>query len=66
MNGNTIKEDVTKSISALCKPLTEEQRLFLLDNIEIRVFHKNEPIYKENDSPKYIMCLLKGKVKNIH
>lgn len=62
-NINTVKTDVAKSISVLWNPLTDEQRDFLLDNIEIRIFPKNEPIYKENERPEYIMCLLKGKVK---
>ena len=62
-NINTVKTDIAKSISVLWNPLTDEQRDFLLDNIEIRIFPKNEPIYKENERPEYIMCLLKGKVK---
>lgn len=57
------KESVAASISALWAPLSESQRVFLADNIVIRTFEKNETIYRENQRPEYLMCLLKGKVK---
>lgn len=62
-NYNTDKTEIEKALSVLWDRLTEEQRKFLLDNIEIRTFRKNEPIYRENEHPKYLMCLMKGKVK---
>ena len=55
--------DVAESIAALWEPLTEEQRQYLVDNIEIRQYQKNEVLYRENDEPQYLMCLLEGKVK---
>ena len=55
--------DVAESITALWEPLTEEQRQYLVDNIEIRQYQKNEVLYRENDEPQYLMCLLEGKVK---
>ena len=54
---------IAESILELWEPLTEEQRSFLTANIEIHSFQKNEIIYRENESPKYLMCLISGKVK---
>jgi len=63
VNEGTDKKKVAESISALWKPLSQQQQVFLADNIKIQTFLKNEIIYQENDHPEYLMCLLKGKVK---
>lgn len=57
------KQKVAESLSVLWEPLSEIQRRFLLDNIDIRIYKKNEEIYKEGGYPKFLMCLLEGKVK---
>lgn len=57
------KTRIAESISELWEPLSEEQRAFLAANIKVHSFCKNEIIYQENETPKYLMCLLKGKVK---
>lgn len=57
------KRKVAESISVLWEPLSDSQREYLLDNIDIHVFKKNEEIYRANGHPKYLMCLLEGKVK---
>lgn len=57
------KKRIARSISELWDPLSDEQREFLIANIEIHFFRKNEIIYKEHESPEYLMCLLRGKVK---
>lgn len=57
------KKQIAESISELWEPLSESQREYLLANIEIRVYKRNEEIYREGDHPKYLMCLLEGKVK---
>lgn len=53
---------VTEILSALLEPLTEEQRRYLIDNFELHVYDKGETIYSEDDTPRYVMCLLQGKV----
>lgn len=63
IHDNIDKTELIEALPELWGPLSEEQRAFLLDNIEIRIFKKNEPIYKENEKPKHLMCLMKGKVK---
>lgn len=60
---NFDKHKVAELISVLLEPLTKEQCQYLLDNIRIHVFRKNEILYKENDKPVYLMCLLNGKIK---
>lgn len=60
---NFDKRDITESISELWNPLSPDEREYLLDNIEITCFRKNEIIYQINEHPRFLMCLLKGKVK---
>jgi len=43
--------------------LNEEQRLMVDNHHKIQYFRKNEIIYCEGDSPKTMLCLIKGKVK---
>jgi len=43
--------------------LDEKSRKEILDNAQILEFKKNEVIYCEEETPKDLMCLLKGKVK---
>ena len=43
--------------------LSSEEQDFLMDNIKITCPHRNETIYKANEHPRYLMCLLEGKVK---
>ncbi len=57
------KKEIAESISALWDPLTNEQRQYLVDNIRIHVFEKNEVLYNQNETPTYVMCLLEGKIK---
>ncbi len=57
------KLETVKAISSLWDPLTADQRTLLLKHITIERFKKNDLIYKENETPKALMCLIKGKVK---
>jgi CRP-like cAMP-binding protein len=55
--------EITECIADLWQPLNEEQRALLSKEFIIQRFKKNEIIYCEGEKPKYIMCLLSGKVK---
>ncbi|WP_018108422.1 Crp/Fnr family transcriptional regulator [Bacteroides propionicifaciens] len=55
--------EISKSISDIWEPLTEKQRELLEDSYHLQSYKKNEVIYDEDESPKYLMCLLSGKVK---
>lgn len=56
-------EDIANSMSHLWSLLTDQQRQYLAENTEFRTYNKNELIYMENDSPTFLYCLTKGKVK---
>lgn len=57
------RQEIAESMSVLWEPLTADQRKYLVDNIKIHVYEKNEAIYRQGQTPAYIMCLLEGKVK---
>lgn len=56
------RKQVTEAISVLFGPLPEVQRNYVMDNFELRIYDKGENLYSENETPKYMMCLLHGKV----
>lgn len=55
--------EIAESIPDLWQPLTEAQREILAQNFAVQKYKKNEMIYCEGETPKYLMCLLEGKVK---
>lgn len=61
--GKIEKEQITQALSELWEHLTEEQCALLLKYTTLEKFQKNEFIYYENDTPQYLFCLAKGKVK---
>ncbi|MBP9982813.1 MAG: Crp/Fnr family transcriptional regulator [Prevotella sp.] len=54
---------MVQAISELWKPLTDEEKNILSDNIYIQKFKRNQLIYKDFDGPTRMMCLVQGKVK---
>lgn len=60
---DTDKRKIAESISALWGTTLDSGIDFLSANIEVYSFNANEPIYKENETPEYLMYLLQGKVK---
>lgn len=55
-----------KPIDELCpmwEVLTQEERFYLRENTKLQHFRKNEVIYCEEEIPKYMICLVIGKVK---
>lgn len=59
----TEKDQIRQAIKELWELLTEDQRTLLMRYTSIEKFKKNEFIYHENDTPEYLFCLAKGKVK---
>ena len=59
----TEKDQIKQAIKELWALLTENQRLLLMQHAFIEKFKKNEFIYHENDTPEYLFCLAKGKIK---
>lgn len=50
-------------ISPMWEVLTQEERFYLRENTKLHHFRKNEVIYCEGETPKYMICLITGKVK---
>lgn len=55
--------DISASLPEIWRVLNEQEHEILREDARIVNFKKNEIIYYENDKPKDLMCLLKGKVK---
>lgn len=55
--------DAVEKISEIWGVLSDSERETLEANAKIVEFKKNEIIYYEEEEPKYLMSLLKGKVK---
>lgn len=60
-NNDTL--DGTDILSEHWPPLTDDQRIYLRAHLKVRDYEKGELIYKEGDTPSFIMFLLQGKVK---
>ncbi len=43
--------------------LNGDEKRLIMENFNIQTYKKNQLIYAEGDEPKYLWCLLKGKVK---
>lgn len=65
MPGKKSKEiiDLSSTLTDIWKMLTDVERNLLRDNARVLQFKKNEIIYLEDETPKDLMCLFKGKVK---
>lgn len=55
--------DFSSSLNDVWRLLNEQERELLRSSATVEHYRKNQKIYSEGDEPKYLMCLLKGKVK---
>ncbi len=55
--------DLSSTLSDIWRMLSETERELLRKDARIMNFKKNEMIYFEDEQPKDLMCLFKGKVK---
>jgi CRP-like cAMP-binding protein len=55
--------ELANAIKDLWDPLSNEQRAMLIQHATIQKFKKNELIYRENETPTKLMCLIEGKIK---
>ena len=60
---NLSNKQIADKISDMWSPLNSDQRKFLSNSFILQTYKKNEIIYDEGETPKYLMCLLSGKVK---
>lgn len=56
-------EKVENIIFDIWNPLTKEEKREISESLTVDFFDKNEYIYKENEIPTCIKCLISGKVK---
>ena len=54
-----IKED----LAGIWDVLTTEEKRLIIDNFTVHNFKRNQIIYAEKETPEYLWCLIKGKVK---
>ncbi|MBR5929950.1 MAG: Crp/Fnr family transcriptional regulator [Prevotella sp.] len=57
------KEEITDMVCSIWEPLSAAQRRMIAQHLTFKQFKKNEIIYKEDEQPLLMMCLIQGKVK---
>ncbi len=50
-------------LDAMWKALTNEERIYLRENTKYQEYKKNDVIYSEGEKPRFLYCLISGKVK---
>ncbi|MPM64587.1 CRP-like cAMP-activated global transcriptional regulator [bioreactor metagenome] len=55
--------DLSSTLADIWRVLSEGERELIKKNARFVHYKKNEPIYIEEEQPRDLMCLLKGKVK---
>lgn len=60
MNNDT---DITRHLAFFHGILTDSQLMKLAGKAVIKSFGKNEPVYREGETPENFMCIVSGKVK---
>lgn len=54
---------ISEDLSELWSVLSSDEKRLVMDNFTLHHYKKNETIYSEKDTPEYLWCLVKGKVK---
>lgn len=60
---STLEKVISEDLSEIWSALDGDEKRIVIDNFEIHNFKKNQIIYAEGETPEYLWCLLKGKVK---
>lgn len=60
---NIQNDDILHMLCDMWGPLTETQCNTLKSSMSVEQFKKNEIIFREDDTPNWMMCLITGKVK---
>ena len=60
---STIEKIISEDMAAIWSILTMDEKHRITDNFVLHNFKKNQIIYAEKDTPEYLWCLMKGKVK---
>lgn len=62
MNKRHDPDKISQYASALWEPLTDEQRQLFAEHVTVIKPKRDEVLYREGDTPKYLYCLMRGKV----
>ncbi|MCM1490988.1 MAG: Crp/Fnr family transcriptional regulator [Muribaculum sp.] len=60
---STLEHIISHDLSEMWNALLPEEKRIVTDNFIIKHYKKNQVVYSENEDPKNLWCLLKGKVK---
>ena len=60
---STLEKIIQEDMSEIWAILNGEEKRLIIDNFTIHTFKKNQIVYAEQESPEFLWCLLKGKVK---
>lgn len=60
---STLEHIISTDLSEMWGVLRPEEKRIITDNFELKEFRKNEIIYSEEETPEFLWCLLRGKVK---
>lgn len=58
-----LEKVINEDMAEIWARLNSEERLLVVENMEVHTFKKNQLIYAEGDEPEFLWVLLKGKVK---
>lgn len=60
---DALEKVVKEDMAGIWNVLTYEEKRVVIDNFTIHNYKRNQIIYAEKETPEYLWCLLKGKVK---
>lgn len=60
---STLEQVISEDLSEIWTVLSPEEKRHVVDNFTVHNFKKNQIIYPEGETPEYLWCLIKGKVK---
>lgn len=60
---STLEKVISEDLAEIWSRLESDEKRLVVDNFVIHNFKKNQIIYAEGETPEYLWCLIKGKVK---
>ena len=60
---STLEKVISEDLAEIWSRLESDEKRLVVDNFVIHNFKKNQKIYAEGETPEYLRCLIKGKVK---
>ena len=60
---STLEKIISEDLAEIWSILSPEEKRIVADTFVAHTFSKNQIVYAEHDTPRYLWCLIKGKVK---